>query len=403
MDLLNIRSISKEIKKYVEKPRNKSSLEGYYLPISNPNHLITCIRELYQATFLKEEGRQTKFRVFLGDLSHVRISDELFLGKDTNFQENFIDISEQKLQFNAEGIAKASPLADPDDFTILVYPHKSKLIIKGFLYCHFPKPKITVDTAYYTSRIVDKIDFSGFVFESDGAGSLQVRCFNPICQINNGRIHFVDHGGFLDKFFNKNPVYENMQCFFRNSFDDSKLTENFLYNEILVGLQLINKAKTGGTVTFINDEMFDEFKKKGIINVKSQFDFKFGDADYHNLNELDYWKKRIADTIFRLASVDGAVIVTESGIKCYGVKINFQAMNLHKDLKSKGTRHQSAFYLLEKAKGLAFVFVVSADGGITYFMKENSEVKLLYSNGYRFFENKEDIETKSFDSTYVIK
>lgn len=403
MDLLKIRSISREIKKYIEELQSSGSLEGFYLPISKPNHLVTCIRELYQATFLKEEGRQSKFRVFLGDLSNIEISPNLFLEKDFDFKRNYIDISKQKLKFSSIEIAKISPLADPADITIFVSPEKSKLIIQGFLYCHFPKPKIKVDIAYYPSQVVDKIKFKGFVFESYGAGSLRLRCFDPICQINNGQIHFADYGSFLDPFYNRNPVYENMQCFFRNSFDDRKLTENFVYDVILAGLQLINKAKTGGTVIFISNKMFDDFKNERIIDVNSEFDFSFGDADYHDFNELDYWKKRIADTIFRLASVDGAMIVTESGIKSYGVKINFEKRELPEDLKLKGTRHQSAFYLADKAKELAFVFVVSADGGITYFSKEDSEVKLLYSNGFRFFNNKNDLETKDFPLTYVIK
>jgi len=123
MRLLNVDCI---VKRFNER-FDLSSIEDQLLGNS--------IEELYQASFLKEEGRPISFRIFLGNVGDIE--PNIFYQNLGYSKENLSkEYSEFKnpIEFNSDNIRKIGLSLTPDRFIIIINQEASKLYIKGFIY-----------------------------------------------------------------------------------------------------------------------------------------------------------------------------------------------------------------------------------------------------------------------------
>jgi hypothetical protein len=221
----------------------------------------------------------------------------------------------------------------------------------------------------------------GFVFESLGKGHLSINYKGICCEIKKGKITWLNLERLdTEKFFNNDPFSDEMQKIFDH---DNPFNESFLYNPMLDGIKRAELAGRGATIICTTDKNAEKLNLIPKIGVNIQFtSFCWRDPLKRN-----YFYNRISDFIFYFSQIDGAVLITNTAIKGYGVKIRQKIKTiLPKEFKNKGMRHQSAYSLVKSSSGYLFVFVVSSDGGILFLRKEQNKPKKYHLKGSLFLE-----------------
>ncbi len=370
MRLLNVDCIVKRFYECFDK-NNFPSIDSQLL--------INCIEELYQASFLKEEGKPIPFRIFLGNVADIEpniafqgvgYSKEHLRNEYTEFKDT--------IELNSDNIRKIGLSYDPSRFITIVNQEASKLYIKGFIYFSGIPLKGIADENKTESWEKSDLNFSGFVFESLFIGSLTISFKNIICNIQDGKLIWTDWDRKIqNQIYQNNPLNEELQKIFKSNLG------TFLYVPLIDAIERIEREKCGGTLICTTD---DELERIGtIIDIKYLTNIVLKDFDWKDTLIKNYWYNRISDFVYYFSRIDGAVIITNSSIKGHGAKINCVAKNsLPKELKNKGTRHRSAYALIENSKDNLFVFIVSADGGVTFIRNVNEKPEVSYFDGVEF-------------------
>ncbi|MCK5607381.1 diadenylate cyclase [Candidatus Pacearchaeota archaeon] len=399
LSILDSEEISNNLHKFIyEDSRPRYYPEECYLPEGYVALLKKCLIELYAATFLKEEGYPISFKVFLGDLDHVEHTECLkAIGRDDKeIKNNFTDLSTANIEFNAENIRKLALAANPKHFILIVNANDSKLQIKGLLYFStMPKSEKEEELKLkiFNEDIFSVYDLKGFVFESKGIGSLSCFLGHEIFFIDSGTIIYRD---YYDPFemprllFGRNPLYEEIAAYFSNI---PTIGSKLIYESILNALKRIEVSARGGTLIFINET--DLTNSKNELEVKNSFIIPYEIVNKKDKSTIyyKYCRNKIIDFLFCFSQVDGAVVLNTSGIIGFGAKILVETKDISFPnwITNKGTRHRSAYALIEQSNKQIFACIVSADGGI-HFVRKNDDRKTIsyfYDN-----DNNEFVETK---------
>ena len=345
MKLLPSKEILERFEKYFQEGQFG---KAYYIPPKKHNKLIEeCINELYSASFLEEEGVPILFRIFIGGFSNVRpnfMAEKLGYTKDA-LKKDFFKFKKHEI-LNAGNLNKLALATDPKRFTIIAGPGLSGLLMKGVIYFSGFPLQSDITSAYERDADNIGLEFLGFVFESLGKGHLSINYKGICCEIKKGKITWLNLERLdTEKFFNNDPFSDEMQKIFDH---DNPFNESFLYNPMLDGIKRAELAGRGATIICTTDKNAEKLNLIPKIGVNIQFtSFCWRDPLKRN-----YFYNRISDFIFYFSQIDGAVLITNTAIKGYGVKIRQKIKTiLPKEFKNKGMRHQSAYSLVKSSSG----------------------------------------------------
>lgn len=392
MRLINTRSIIKRFEQFIESPNNSKDC---YLPLNYKQLLLRYIEELYQSTFQEEEGNPLPFRMFLGDKSYIKPS---MMAQNIGYSNEFFDQEYVKLGvkniLSSINIKKIALSCDPKRFLLILEHDEKDVFINGFVYFSGVPLTTKITDEFKSDSLKVELECLGFVFESQSFGHLSIRFGDLLCNIQEGAISWLNNSERItDLIFTPDPFNEEVQKIFH----DSEINHSFLYRPLINAIREIDKDKSGGALICTTDEALQNLH----LDIKYETNIPIENIEWKDVLKKNYWYKRLSDLIYYFARIDGAVLITNSVIKGYGVKINHTVdeERLPSVLKNTGTRHRSAYALADDSPSSLFVTVISEDGGITFIRKWKKKPQVFFYDGLYFKKSR----GKGFDSVSFSK
>lgn len=366
IDFLNYERISQKLLNIAECEKI-STQRKFYIP--RIEHLQNCLKIVNKSSFLKEEGRDIEFNLFLGTKEYLisRIFNIPNGWTEDDLMGGYINLAQLNIKLSPNEIRKLAPVADREMFTIHVSPVGDELMICGLMYF----PEFSVNKYYPRS-----IKSDGFFFSVIGEGKVRI-FFNSIkANIYHGEIHFFDDDQYLTDYANTDLHFATQFSKFfsvlnpeSKSNSNRELTHPFKYT-----LRKIEENGHGAIIIFANSNCIEKnIKQSYTINHK----LVAPENDKAN-SKTDIYYKHFMDLVLSISKVDGAVLISPNEIIGFGATITVdKQIDFPSEFLRKGERHKSAYAFVKASHEPVFVFVVSADRGVMLIYKENDETKFL--------------------------
>lgn len=386
ISLLDFKAVAKKILELAEKQKatfdrfeykdNQGNVTKRKLTIPNESELIEYFSIIYDSSFLKEEGRNIKCNIIIGNVKSIQRS---ILLNCSDYE--FLDLKCSDNSFCSENIRKIAPIADNHKYAIVASNEEQDLTISGLLYIPSDStPKVlSVDRDFSEEDFLIPRNCDGLTFTILGEGRIKIYFGSLLASIKKGKLFFKD----IEDKQRQDKSIDLIQELIGLKDVKKKMT---LANLLFKSLSAIEDDGHGGTIIYVKNE--NSIKKAGIkenfiANRPLELD-KLHPTNWGS-SEYSFHSKRFVDLLSSFSKVDGAVLASVGKVIGFGAKLPVEDITDDEDKKKnypsimqkKGLRHWSAFSLVQKHGDDFIAFVVSADGGIIVIFNDNKQDKTI--------------------------